>query len=342
MTRVLFIDSAPFIGGAQESFSSLVGSFPDAALIVGDGLSKRFPSAPCIHVRHWRAGILGAFQFLQDRGRADVVIRQVMDEYKPDIIHANTLRTALLLTSLRPACPVLIHDRDINAPTITVRYVARKLRPRVIAISSAVAEKWRGLVPQNMISVVPNGFDQDAIRTVKPAVFPWNGPTIILAADMVPWKRHALFIKAFAIAKASCPQLHAVVRGRVRSPEGERYLQSLQSMAAGLQDLAFVCDDGPALPHIAASNVLVACADNEPFGRSVLEAAALSKIVVATPTAASPDLLQALQNNAVIADDTPDDLARAIIDAISRKYSTISLEQFSLASHIERIRRELN
>jgi len=372
MRRILFIDCAPFIGGAQESFATLVDAFPDCVMAVGDGLAPRFPKALRIHARHWPATPAGFFQFLADRREAlhtlhlilrggdaasippapsvlrggdtasippaPAVLRGGGDAAdSPALIHANTLRSALLLTSLPISCPVIIHDRDIRTPRFAVHYIARKLKPTIIAISSTVAEKWRGIIPDEKIHIIHNGFRLDEIRAAKPTQFPWSGPTIALAADFIPWKRHRLFIDAFALAKQRSTNLHAVLRGRVRTASEEAYLSDIRAYASSIQDISIDTSPGTALGQIAAADMLVSCSENEPFGRTIIEALALGKTVVATPTAAPPELFKTLAPNLIMVEDSPQAIADAIADNLNKSFQPLSLGDFSVASMLAKV-----
>ena len=371
MRGLLFIDCAPFIGGAQESFATLLDAFPNSTVAVGDGLAPRFPNAIRIHARHWPATLSGLFQFLADRREASHILRAVLrgggnaasPQPSPNVlrgggnaaeatlvlrgggnaavslplIHANTLRSALLLTSLPISCPIVIHDRDIRAPRIAVRYIARRLRPTIIAISSTVAQKWRGVIPDENIHIIYNGFRLDEIRAIKPAQFPWSGPTIALAADFIPWKRHRLFIDAFALARQRIPNLHAVLRGRVRTSADKAYLNAIRDYATNFKDISIDTASGAALGHIAASDLLVSCSENEPFGRTIIEALALSKPVIATPTAAPPEFFKMLAPNLIMADDSPQAIADAIADNINKSFPPLPLDEFSVESMLSKV-----
>ncbi|MBQ7650273.1 MAG: glycosyltransferase family 4 protein [Victivallales bacterium] len=342
MSGPLFIDCAPFNGGTQESFATLVEAFTDCAMAVGDGLAPRFPNATIIHARHWPANITGLFQFIADRRDASHILRTIPRgggdaADSPSLIHANTLRSALLLTSLPISCPVIVHDRDIRAPRLAVRFIARRLRPIIIAISSTVAQKWRGLIPDENIHIIYNGFRLDDIRAAKPVQFPWNAPTIVLVADFVPWKRHRLFIDAFALAKQRIPNLHAIIRGRVRTAADEAYLNDIRDYVSDIPDISIDAAPGSALGHIAAADMLVSCSENEPFGRTVIEALSLSKPVIATPTAAPPELFKMLAPNLIMSDDSPQTLATTIADNLNKSFQPLSLDAFSVESMLAKV-----
>ena len=218
-----------------------------------------------------------------------------------------------------------------------MRYIARKLKPTIIAISSTVAEKWRGVIPDENIHIIYNGFGLDEIRATRPALFPWSAPTVVLAADFIPWKRHRLFIDAFSLVRKRIPELHAVIRGRLRSADDEPYLNDIRDYALAIPNISIDTSSGNALGQIAASDLLVSCSENEPFGRTIIEAVALSKSVIATPTAAPPELFKMLAPNLIMADDSPQALADAIADNIHKPFSPISLDDFSIASMLAKV-----
>ncbi len=320
--KILYLDCAPFVGGAQESFWSQMQAFRYRAFVVaGDGLWPRVREAGLrgshLQARHWPANVAGLWQFWQDCKTALPVLREAMENFEPDVVHLNCIRAGLLMAELRPQVPVILHDRDLRMPQILLHPLVRRLNPFVAAISSQVAEKWREELPPERIEVVPNGFDLEAMRSTVPAVLPFRDVSdcyrVIIAADFIPWKRHGLFLEAVKLAHDRMPSLRAILKGRVR---GDR--AALDDVFAAMEDneeyrtfVAIDASDAPALPFIAAADTLVACSENEPFGRTVVEALALGKTVAATRDGAAQELLCAPAVAAV--DATPEALAEAIL-----------------------------
>jgi hypothetical protein len=158
----------------------------------------------------------------------------------------------------------------------------------VIAISAFVGRRWSGLMSDDRVSTIWNGFDVERIGAVSPTA-DWPGPGSafrpILVADLVRWKGHSLYLAALASLQGErFGPVSAVLVGRPRGAEGAAYLSELRAGAHALGltgSVRFVTDASDALPWIAAADVVVSAAEGEPFGRTVVEGLALGKPVVA-------------------------------------------------------------
>ena len=295
LLNILLLDCAPFTGGAQESFWSLAAHLPQDVcrplLMTADhsagGLAERaalqsFPYQP-FTARHWPANVRGLLQYLQDSRRFEPFFRKTVADFPPYVIHANCILSALLIPQ---DCrqPILLHDRDAAFPFFVTRHISNRFQNlHVVAISPLVAEKWRSLLPEDRLHIVPNGFDLEAMAVAQPPKKDDSAAFRLLqVADFSPWKRHDRFLNLLAQLKPQIPNMKAVIKGRVRDRQGERLLTDLKQMASklGLDDfLVFNTADGSALPEIAAADVVVSCSDGEPFGRTIVEALALGKPV---------------------------------------------------------------
>ncbi len=295
--NILLIDCAPFTGGAQESFWTLATHLPPDVcrplLMTADatpnGLAERaalqsFPYRP-FTARHWPASLKGLLQYYQDSRRFEPLFDKTVADFQPAIIHANCIRSALLIPS-DCRLPILLHDRDGAFPFFITRLLANRFQNlHIVAISPLVADKWRSLLPDDCIHIVPNGFDLNAIAAVPPAMKNDSAMFRLLQiADFSPWKRHDRFLSLLAKLKPQISNMKAVIKGRIRDQQGERLLNDLKQTASklGLDDiLTFNTADESALPEIAAADVVVSCSDGEPFGRTIVEALALGKPVAA-------------------------------------------------------------
>ena len=257
--------------------------------MAADGLVEQTRDAafPCrtFTARHWPASLKGLWQYWQDSRAFVPLFDETVVNFKPCLIHANCIRSALLLPA---GChlPILLHDRDIRFPFFFVRLVANRFSNlHVIAISPLVAEKWRGFLPDDRLHIIPNGFDLQAIANTQPAAKNDSASFRLLqVADFSPWKRHDRFLSLLAQLRPQIPGLKAVIKGRIRDSQGEQLLNNLKRMASnlGLDDiLSFNTADESALPEIAAADVVVSCSESEPFGRTIVEALALGKPVAA-------------------------------------------------------------
>lgn len=345
MPRVLYIDASPFVGGAQASFRTLVDCAPAEAkaMAAGAGLwpwaqQTTFPAIQ-LSTSHWPATPTGLFQYVRECRLSHPRLQKLLLDFQPDLIHCNTVRSALLICALpKIRVPVIIHDRDIRMPWLARYYAARKLSPHVLAVSSRVSRLWQGLVPESRREVLFNAFDLEGIAQTAP-IRPYDANTLILAADFVPWKRHTLFLEAFRLAQQNHPALRGILKGRLR-PNQEKYLGRLQSAIkkGPIPNIELIVDDSPALPWIAASQLLIACSETEPFGRTAIEALALGKRVVATRSSLAPELLSL--PGVTPCEPTPDALAQAILHSLDAPTPAPILQAFSketLAANLARI-----
>ena len=194
-------------------------------------------------------------------------------------------------------------------------------------VSSSVSQKWHGILPESRCHTLANGFDLEGIAKTPPIRQP-DPNSIILAAEFEPWKNHALFLAAFRLAQRKHPNLRAIIKGRMR-PHQEDYLLWLQAIIKNeaIPNVELIVDDSPALPWIAASQLLVTCSSQEPFGRTAIEALALGKRVVATHESLATELFTL--DGITSCEATPAALAETILDALTAPKPSPDLTPFS-------------
>ncbi len=166
---------------------------------------------------------------------------------------------------------------------------------RVIAISEYVAAllRERHRVDPARIRVIPRGVDPDIFdpdRVGVPRIarlaaqwrLPDGRPTVMLPARITRWKGAPVLLDA--LARLQRPDVCCVLVGDAQGRT--RFAQSLvaQAEALGMADrvrLVGQCDDMPAA-YMLADVVVSASTEPEGFGRAVIEAQAMRRLVVAT------------------------------------------------------------
>lgn len=324
-TRVLFVDCAPFSGGAQRSLLDMVQGLREEGVdplvlaadlspggVVEECLRRDLPVEP-FRARHWHRSPRGLWQFLADRRRLVPLLRERLDTWSPDLVHANTVRAALLLPpSLSARLPLIVHDRDRRAPAIARRLLAKRARA-ILAIGKTVAGAWPAACAPRL-HLVPNGLEVGEIAHTPPD--PACRDRVLLVADLVPWKGHRLFLDAFARVAARRSDARAVLVGRPRDDD-DAYAADLRARIRqlGLEGQIELLDNvACAWPQIAACRLLVSAAAEEPFGRTVVEALALGKPVVAVRGGGPGEILAGCPAGNLVA-ATPDALAEGILEA---------------------------
>ncbi len=307
--KILFIDGAPWFGGAQRSLLGLLKGLQDRHefqlhLLAGDtssnGLLNHCHSGNIfcrqICVRHWSYNQSGLKDFLHDQKQFNSIFEKQQQEHQYELIHVNDPRSGLLLPR-GIKTPLILHARDLRIPWV-VRHILARRFDHFIAISDPVAELWQEVNRRASVSIVPNGFDIAEMANTRPVQLPWPASrehyVVILVADMVEWKQHRLFLDGVRQALPQLPHLRALVVGRPLSCEGKEYYSFLRqySNAAGIDEVVHFVDFAEdALPWIAASDVVISTSDREPFGRTVIEGLALGKPVVAVRNIGLADIL---------------------------------------------------
>ena len=170
---------------------------------------------------------------------------------------------------------------------------------RVIAISRFVAARVAAgyAVPPERLRIIPRGVDPDIFdpgqvvgERVHRLAQAWRLPTgarvVMLPARLTRWKGAEALIDAMASLASRPGGLDDVFCVLVGSAQGrDRYVKALEARAerlglSGRLRLAGHCDDMPAALMLAEM-VISASLKPEPFGRSVIEAQAMGRPVVA-------------------------------------------------------------
>jgi glycosyltransferase involved in cell wall biosynthesis len=195
----------------------------------------------------------------------------------------------------------------------------------VIAASHFIAGlvTTRHMVDPARIRVIPRGvdlalFDPAAIsgnRIAKLAAdwrLPYGVRTIVLPARLTSWKGHSVLLEA--VARLNRPDVMCVMVG---SPQGRHgYVRDLerQAMRLGIGDrlrLAGQCDDMPAA--LALSDVVVhASTKPEAFGRVVIEAQAMGRLVIASDLGGPVETVRHGETGWLVPPNDPAALAAAI------------------------------
>jgi len=240
----------------------------------------------------------------------------------PDVLYSNGIKMHLLSAVLGPwlGVPVVWHVRDFIDGRL-LPALADRVPVRIIANSHAVATYLRRtmrrpekiVVVHNAVDVdefSPDGPQADAALRV-PAKF-----RVGLAGVLARWKGHRVLLEAAERIRAAVPgTVFFLIGGAVYDTVRERgYEDELHAEIAkrGLQDAVLITGfqrDMP--PWYRVMDVVVhASTKPEPFGRTVLEAMACGRPVVAVDAGGVPEfveqdrtgLLYAMKDSAALAD----------------------------------------
>ena len=242
-------------------------------------------------------------------------IKNIIQEYKPDIVHTHAAKAGTVGRLAAAACgvPVIVHTfhghvfHSYFSPLKTKlfigieQYLAKK-STGIIAISEKqkleLAQEFK-IAPEEKFNVIPLGFDltkYTEYRDEKRKQFrdefkiAENEIAISIVGRLVPIKNHALFLKAFAKAKQNAnKKIKAIIvgDGELRT-ELEQLTNSLNLKTANHNnfdaeyDVMFASWRKDIDVVNAGSDIIALSSNNEGTPVSLIEAQAADKPIVTT------------------------------------------------------------
>jgi glycosyltransferase involved in cell wall biosynthesis len=343
--RVAFVDqSGDDIGGAQVSLALLLRYLPPSldpdVVLFGEG---RY--AEHLRAMGLRVHILPAPKILSSATREKISLRaalaaqwmvlelaRVLARLKPAVAHTNSVKAHVVGGAAARICnvPSVAHFRDVleGRGRSVVRNVAQATSRERIAISELVASSYA--LPRT--SVIENPLDLDAYAALPrkdearaKLGLPQEKPIVALVGRINRWKGHDRFLRAAARVPAPL-QAHFVIAGEPRFRDSD-FLPELRRLVGtlGLEDRVTFVDwlDDPRV-LFAASDVNVNCSTREPFGRTIIEAAAAGVPTVCFDDAGVAEFMRDGLTGTIVPAGDEERLAAAIaasaaMDPASRK-----------------------
>ena len=273
------------------------------------------------------------------------------------IVHSNST-TAQIYGALAARCagiPSIWHCRDLVNLGMLGRWLIRS-STRVIAISETVARHLAPYDHAGKVVTLLNGVDVEHFRprdlgaeVRKELGVPPDAVLVAMAGQLVPWKNHALFLRAASLAAADLPAARFLIVGDDIFGDQAVYRKQIEDLVHELkltsrvQFIGYRADFARLLEGIG---VLVHPADREPFGRVVAEAMAMSKPVVAINSAGPAEIIRNGQDGLLVSPHSPVEIAQAIVRMAKDPALASSIGQaarrrieadFSLKGHVAKV-----
>ncbi|MDP2710963.1 MAG: glycosyltransferase family 4 protein [Solirubrobacteraceae bacterium] len=321
--RVLYVSHTGVVGGAEHSLLTLLeGLPPDVEPILASppGALHQRATVSGVRVIELR-GTDGSFRLhpsrtvraLLDIARSAAQVRVIAHQTSADLIHANSVRAGLITVLARATGgpPTVVHVRDVLPQGRAARAIRRVILRGArctICISQHVA--YRFVLPgsRDAVVAVHNGvdlglFDPDVHdrETMRESLgLTGQDQAMAVLAQITPWKGQDNAVAALAAILPTNPTARLFLIGEAKFISGDTRLDNRafhtelieQAQRLGIDravELLGERHDVPALLH--AMDIVLVPSLEEPFGRSVIEAMAMERAVIATNTGGPVEII---------------------------------------------------
>lgn len=325
--NILYLaNSGEIFGGGQISLLGLIkglnqGRFHPFVVCPADGslvdeLSKMGVETQIIRMETLRN--LNIFSWMRTIHRLIQLIKGI----KIDLIHSNGSRATIYggIAARLTNTPLIWHVRIADSDRLLDKLLAR-LAAKIIVISKAVGKRFDWLKnKEEKIVVIYNGIDLEKFN-------PWiNGekireefhlsfqtPLVGIVGRLDWYKGHGYFLQAAKKIAEAIPDTHFLIVG-----DGE-YKKRLENIRKelGLNENVLFTGNREDIPQILAGiDIFLLSSVSEGFGRSVAEAMACGKPVVATRAGGIPEIVVDGRTGILVPPRDSNAMACAIIELL--------------------------
>lgn len=322
--KILFYNHTGTVSGAERVMSMILAGLdsdrfqpvvvcPDESPMMKmiRGLKVRTLGLQPLEARFtWRPDLV--IRYLLSFARVIRRARRVVIDEAPDVIHANSIRAGLVMAAatLGLDMPVIWHAHDIlprHPLSTAVRlFAVVTSRNRILAVSQAVADRFRGLVLRPLrkrvpITVIHNSVDLERFQPnaqsraeIRHALgLSENQPVVGIVGQLTPRKGQLELIKAFA--SADVKEAVLIIAGTALFNRDAEYAEQLERTVTSLgiaERVRFLGsrDDVPKL--MQSMDVLVVNSHQEPFALTVLEGLSSGTAILATAVGGTPEMVR--------------------------------------------------
>jgi glycosyltransferase involved in cell wall biosynthesis/peptidoglycan/xylan/chitin deacetylase (PgdA/CDA1 family) len=245
-------------------------------------------------------------------------LRSLVKEFRPDVVCAQSVRTAMLVAVAAPNAPLLATLHGIKeSEERLAALLLRATRARVTAVSEASANGVRRYPLAPHIDLLSPGVDVEALERAaleEPVtVVPERRPRVVCVGRHFIVKGIDVLVEAFPEVLAAVPEAGLVLVGG--GPDHEALIARVAElgMAHAVHFSGFV--QNPAA-YIGRADLVVLPSRREGLPVAALEALALERAVVATEVGGTPDVVRPGETGWLVPPEDSGALAAAMIEAL--------------------------
>ena len=370
---VLYLNHSAQMSGAEASLRALLGGLRqmDAPYEPLVALPGEGPFATLLREEKWNVSFAPLRRLSRPRGLIDgmasllhvmqtaPLICRLIDKSGAKIVHSNSTTAHLVggVAAERTNRPALWHCRDLVSLDRIAPQLAAK-STRVIAISNCVASQLeQDGVPHDKIIVIHNGLDPEQWRPRAKSQLretlgvPDDAFIFGAVGQLVPWKNYPDFIEAAAqlVEMEGMENARFAIVGGDLWGEQQPYISELRALVKKhnlIERFNFIPQQTDAVDAFAALDCVVHPAQDEPFGRVLIEAMAMQKPVIAISSNGPLEIITHGHDGLLV---KPDEIG-GLVEAMAQVYRDADLrrslgengrasvrEKFHVADHAARI-----
>ncbi len=246
-------------------------------------------------------------------------LRRTVREFRPDVIHAQSVTSALAARLATPRTPLLVTLHGISmSDEPLAALIFRAVRAHLTAVSAATAKGITRFRWAPHVDVLPPGVDLETLRTESlsaPSLGLVGEPRLCCVARQEPQKGIDILLRSFVDVRKRLPGAGLTLVGGGDELETYTALAEEIGLAASVRFVGAVPN---AAPYIARADVMILPSRWEGLPVVALESLGLERPLVATAVSGTPSVVIDGQTGWLVPPENEQALASAIVDCIER------------------------
>jgi len=244
-------------------------------------------------------------------------LRHLIREFRPDIVHAQSVTSSVLIRAAAPTIPMLVTMHGIEHTDEAKAALALRLTgARVTAVSDATAEGLGRFPWSPRVELFSAGVDIAHLRAQSAAEMDYDmvgSPRLCCVARQKPQKGIDILLESLTSIVKAFPDAGLTLVGE--GEELETYRHLAQTLGLGDRTL-FTGGVSNAAPYMAAADVIILSSRWEGLPVVALESLALERPLVATAVNGTPLVVIDGETGWLAPPEDPSALADVVVECL--------------------------
>jgi glycosyltransferase involved in cell wall biosynthesis len=364
--KILIISNESRISGAELSLLALLAGLPGDRYSVVIALPEK---GPLYHrlVNHYRVVLFPMKKLSRSENPLTALVHILRTGARMaafarreavDLVYANGIQAQVYGAVIRLFSfgkrRTIWHVRD-RTPDFLLSRCCALASDRIICISQFIYDQTPGAKRKKRL--IYNGLDTvtwaPMAKSRELPGLPAGTVIIGQVGQLIPWKGQDDLIRAAGPVIRRFPHVHFLIVGEDISGKNQEYIQGLKALirAEGIAGyFSFTGFVGDSKEYINQLDVLVHCAEGEPFGRVLLEGMALEKPVIAYRSGGCAEIIEDGISGVLVEPRRPDLLAAALMAVLDDEDKRVAMgkqararvaRRFAISDTLTRVRAEI-